>query len=200
MLRNTDVDASSRAAEAYPLFFSPSRERMRRRRRRRRSEPVMTLHGIYYAFQLEFSSPVTLGSFEALKAQAHPIRCPLEFHFWFADVPACLLAKQRLHFRPMREHLSVRSALPLSKMEAMIPLFHRLSDSQPHPPSLPHSLDRSIYQNFFIVGGDGDCSKSDKFPPTIVGRPDQHARSDSTITRTSDFSEAAANMERIEAA
>ena len=144
-MRNTDVDARSRAAEAYPLFFSPSRERMRHSRRR--SEPVMTLHGIYYAFQLEFSSPVTLGSFEALKAQAHPIRCPLEFHFWFADVPACMLAKQRLHFRPMREHPSVRSALPHSKMEAMIPLFHCLSDSQPHP--------RPIHISEFLHSGRG---------------------------------------------
>ena len=76
----------------------------------------MTLHGIYYAFQLARARPVsavTLGSFVVRSSlgRIHPMRARIPF---LVRSPQGLRAKQRLlHFRPIHEHPSLRSALTL---------------------------------------------------------------------------------------
>ena len=87
---------------------------------------------------------------------------------------------------------SLTSFHPPSKMGAMITCSLACqSHSPPHPFARP--TDRSIYQNFSIVGGGcGSGGISDKFPPTVNGGPDgSSAKSEPTITL---FSEATITM------
>ena len=111
-------------------------------------EPVMTLHGIYYAFLLAHSWK-----------ERQPCSVQLEFHFW-PDPPSATVAFSS-HSRS-----AARSALSPKWMNSFV--RSRMA-CQNHSLTLDRPSDRSIYQNFFIVGGCGcGCGgcKSDKFPPT----------------------------------